>query len=104
MGWEMTDMKHIQVIDDALNCTYSIFAVEDSEFEILFPSGIDIEFNDDLFTRLGEAEASELLGKVWNRPIDKKSVVGIHGTLFYGMSYKKKYYPTKRDSGMKVIL
>lgn len=97
-------MKHIQVIDDALNCTYSIFAVEDDEFEILFPNETDIEFNDDLFNRLGEAKASEVLNKVWNRPIDKKSVIGIHGTLFYGMSYKKKYYPTKRDSEMRLAL
>lgn len=97
-------MKHIQVIDAALNCTYSVFAVEDDEFELLFPNGTDIEFNDDLFNRLGEAKASEILSRVWNRPVDKKYVVGIHGTLFYGMPYKKKYYPTKRDSEMKVVL
>ncbi|MGB8506887.1 MAG: hypothetical protein WCD76_00645 [Pyrinomonadaceae bacterium] len=104
MNLEMTEMKNIQVIDDALNCTYSIFAAEDNEFEILFPDGTDIEFNDDLFSRVGEVKASEVLGKVWKRPVDKKSLVGIHGTLFYGMSYRKKYYPTKRDSEMKVVL
>jgi hypothetical protein len=97
-------MKHIQIIDGALNCTYSIFAVEDGEFEYLFPNGTDIEFNDDLFNRLGEAEASKLLAKIWERPVDKKSVVGIHGTLFYGMDHKKKYYPTRRDSEMIVVL
>ncbi|HEX8889586.1 MAG TPA: hypothetical protein VF779_10435 [Pyrinomonadaceae bacterium] len=96
-------MKHIQVIDGALNCTYSIFAVEDDEFEILFPNGTDIEFNDDLFNRLGEEEASKILSKVWKRPVDKKSVAGIHGTLFYQLGHKKKYYPTKRESEMKVI-
>src|SRR3954462_7998809 len=97
-------MKHIQVIDGASNCTYSIFAAEDAEFEILFPNGTDIEFNDDLFNRLGEEKASKLLGEIWQRPVDKKSVVGIHGTLFYGLGHKKKYYPTKRDSEMKVVL
>ncbi len=97
-------MKHIQVIDGALNCTYSIFAVEDVEFELLFPDGTDIEFNDDLFNRLGEAKASAVLGKVWKRPVNKRSVMGIHGTLFYEMSYKKKYYPTKRQSEMQVVL
>ena len=97
-------MKNIQVIDDALNCTYSIFAVEDAEFEMLFPNGTDIEFNDDLFARLGEAEAAKLLDEIWKRPVDKKSVIGIHGTLFYGMDYKKKYYPTKRDCDMKLPL
>ena len=94
-------MKNIQVIDGALNCTYSIFAVEDAEYEMLFPNGTDIEFDDELFNRLGEEEAKKILREVWTRPVDKKSVTGIHGTLFYGMEYKKKYYPTKRDSEMK---
>ena|ERR1700753_1427201 len=97
-------MKHIQVIDDALNCTYSIFAAEDDVFARLFPDGTDVEFNDDLYSRLGEAEASMLLTKIWEKPVDKKSVAGIHGTLFYGMPHKKKYYPTKRESEMKVVL
>jgi hypothetical protein len=97
-------MKHVQIIDGALNCTYSIFAVEDAEFEVLFPNGGDIEFNDDLFARLGEAEATQLLASVWARPAEKKSVAGIHGTLFYEMGYKKKYYPTKRESEMQVVL
>lgn len=96
--------KHVQVIDDALNCTYSIFAVEEDEFELLFPEGTDIEFNDDLFSRMGNVKASELMSKVWARWVDKKSVAGIHGTLFYGMGYKKKYYPTKRESEMQVVL
>ncbi len=97
-------MKHIQVIDGALNCTYSIFAVEDAEFEMLFPNGTDIEFSDDLVNRLGEAEASKLLTMLWERPVDKKSVIGIHGTLFYELGYKKEYYPTKRNSEMNVVL
>jgi len=94
-------MKHIQVIDGALNCTYSIFAVENDEFELLFPNETDIEFNDDLFSRLNE-EAAKLVAKIWQRPVEKKSVVGIHGTLFYEMPYKKKFYPTKREAEMIV--
>jgi len=97
-------MRNIQVIDDALNCTYSIFAAEDAEFELLFPDGTDVEFNDELFSRLGEAEAADLLRKVWARPVNKKTVVGIHGTLFYGLGHKKMYYPTKRESEMIVVL
>ena len=97
-------MKHVQVIDGALNCTYSVFAIGDEQFKILFPNGTDVEFNDDLFDRLGEAEASKLLERLWEEPVDKKTVVGIHGTLFYDLGYKKKYYPTKRESEMKVII
>ncbi len=96
-------MKNIQIIDEALNCTYSIFAVEDAEFEFLFPNGTDIEFNDDLFIRLGEVEATKLLAQVWARPVNKKSVVGIDGTLFFDLNYKKKFYPTKRESEMQVV-
>ena len=97
-------MKNVQVVDEALNCTYSIFAAEDDEFEMLFPGGTDVEFNDDLFQRLGKARAADVLGRLWTRPVDKKSVVGIHGTLFFGMPHKKKYYPTKREDEMQVVL
>jgi hypothetical protein len=38
------------------------------------------------------------------KPVDKKSVVGIHGTLFFGIPHMKKYYPTKRESEMKLVL
>ncbi len=93
-------MKYIQVIDGAENCTYSIFGVEDDEFEILFPDETDIEFSDDVFKRLGYSKAAKLMAKIWKRPIEKKSVIGIHGTIFYGMAFKKKFYPTKRDSEM----
>lgn len=31
-------MKNIQVIDGALNCTFSIFQATDGEFRLLFPS------------------------------------------------------------------
>jgi hypothetical protein len=30
-------MKNIQVIDGALNCTFSIFEATDEEFALLFP-------------------------------------------------------------------
>lgn len=41
-----------------------------------------------------------LLGDLWKRPVHKPDVRGIHGTLFYGLDEKKKYYPTKLDAGM----
>ncbi|HVF86745.1 MAG TPA: hypothetical protein VM866_04110 [Pyrinomonadaceae bacterium] len=97
-------MKHIQIIDGAQSCTYSIFAVEDAEFEMLFHNGTDVEFSDDLFSRLGEDEATKLTAMMCGRPVDEKSVAGVHGTLFYGLGHKKKYYPTKRESEMIVVL
>lgn len=97
-------MKNIQVIDKALNCTHSIFSVSNSEFEKIFPEGKDIEFNDDLYERLGHKQAKDLMSKIWERPMNKKNVKGIHGTLFYDLDYKKKYYPTKKEDEMIISL
>jgi len=35
---------------------------------------------------------------MWARRVDKKQVVGIHGTLFYELGRKKGYYPTKKEA------
>ena len=38
-------MKNIQVIDGALNCTFSIFQASDEEFTLLFPeAGQEIQY------------------------------------------------------------
>ena len=45
-------MKNIQIIDGALNCTFSIFQATDEEFAILFPElGQEIQFSEDLACR-----------------------------------------------------
>ena len=90
-------MKNVQVIDGAANGIYSVYAAEDDEFAIMFPNGQDVEFAEDLFVRLGDQRAQELTDKLWSRPQDKKELRGIHGTLFYGLPMKKKYFPTKKE-------
>ena len=95
-------MKNIQVIDGALNCTYSIFAATEQEFDVIFPDGADVEFNDDLVARIGEGRTTAIFNSIWMRPIEKKIVEGIHGTLFFNLDYKKKFYPTKKDAEMVV--
>jgi hypothetical protein len=47
-------VKNILVIDDARNCTYSLFAASDKDFDALFPGETDIAFPDEIFQRLGE--------------------------------------------------
>jgi len=42
--------------------------------------------------------------ELWKRPVAKKDVCGIHGTLFYQLTHKKRYYPTKKDSEMVLAL
>lgn len=93
-------MKNIQVIDGADNCTYTIYRVSDEKFEIVFPNGQDIEFFDDLKARLSAKQLEALFDGFWDDFLNKKDVIGIHGTLFYELEFKKQFYPTKKDDEM----
>jgi len=90
-------MKNIQVIDGAENCVYDIFAATNKEFALIFPSGQDIAFIDEVFARENRASLKNALSKLWTRRLKKSEVCGIHGLLFYQLEYKKVYYPTRRD-------
>ncbi|MBV8564675.1 MAG: hypothetical protein JO273_04380 [Methylobacteriaceae bacterium] len=95
-------MKNIQVIDGADNCKYRVFAATESEFELIFPNGADLEFIEDFLDRVGEELGSEIMDAISTRPIEKEDVKGIHGTLFYELiNVKKKFYPNKRFSDDK---
>jgi hypothetical protein len=65
-------MKNIQVIDGALNCTYSLFAATEKEFAHLFPGQTDVAFADELFERLGEQTAARLLNALRNDPSTRR--------------------------------
>jgi hypothetical protein len=81
-----------------MNTAYAIFAATDEEFSLIFPGeGQDVEFIEDVVARLGDLQTGQLLAPVWGRPIPKPQVIGIHGTLFYGLENKKKYYQNKRE-------
>lgn len=54
-------MKNIQIIDGALNATFSIFQATEEEFAAIFPDGQDMELAEDLFERLGDEEAGRVL-------------------------------------------
>jgi len=97
-------VKNIQVVDGAPNCAYSIFAVSEKTFKAIFPGeGQDIEFVEDFIRRAGKRRAGELLNPVWQKRFEKKSVNGIHGTLFYELEIKKRFYPTKRETDLDRI-
>ena len=90
-------MKNVQVIDSAENCTYSVYEITDDEFAILFPGGADIEFIEDVENRLGEDAFLQFHPNLWKQPIEKVRVNGIHGTIFYGLSERKRqFYPNKK--------
>ncbi|MBQ0770427.1 MAG: hypothetical protein ACI9TB_001711 [Parasphingorhabdus sp.] len=94
-------MKNIQIVDAAANATFSIFQATESEFKLIFPANQDIEFAEDLFERLGNDTAYNLLMPVWDRPILKREVNGLHGTLFYNWIDRKTNYPaSKREVDM----
>jgi hypothetical protein len=90
-------MKNIQVIDGAENAVYDIFAVPDEIFELVFPSGTDVAFIEELSQRADAQQVLGALAKIWANRVLKRNVVGIHGLLFYGLLKKRKYYPTLRD-------
>jgi hypothetical protein len=93
-------MKNIQVIDGAENCTYSIFRASDEDFSTIFPDENDVEFADDFVERVGDERGIEISNRLWKQPVDKKIVSGIHGTLFYELPEKKRFYPTKKEAEM----
>ena len=95
-----SNRKNVQVIDGALNCAYDIFSLPVDDFRLVFPSNDqDVEFVEDFFAR-DERVAQRVCESMWTSRVDKKSVQGIHGTLFYGLEEKKVFYPTKRENEM----
>jgi hypothetical protein len=91
-------MKNILVIDDGINCTYDIFEASNDDFLKIFPAeGQDIEFVEDFFKREGKKKAGIIMDRVYSTILDKKTVVGIHGTLFVGLLIKKRFYLEKKD-------
>lgn len=89
-------MKNIQIIDGAMNATFSVFQATDAEFAVIFPDGRDIEVADDLVNRVGEIEASRVLAPLWDRPILKRDAMGIHGTLYFDADERREYLPPSR--------
>lgn len=94
-------MKNIQVIDGATNCTFSIYQIDDFGFSQIFPEeGQDVEFVEDFFARVGEQRAAEILSLVWKRRMEKSEIMGLHGTLFYGLEDRRDMYPNKQESDL----
>ncbi len=89
-------MKNIQIIDGALNATFSIFQATEEEFVRIFPDGQDMELAEDFIARVGEDRAGAILNLVWERPILKRDAQGVHGTLFYGWLERRMHLPSSK--------
>jgi len=90
-------VKNIQVIDGATNCVYDVFAATEEEFAVIFPLGQDIAFVDEVCGREDQRTLDEIFERIWKRRLPKAEAMGIHGTLFYELGFKKVFYPTRRD-------
>jgi hypothetical protein len=94
-------MKNVMVIDGADNCAYDVFAATDEEFAIMFAAeGQDVAFVDEIVAAGPKTAVDDAFKKLWSRPVDKKTAVGLHGTLFYELDFKKQFYPNRRDSDL----
>ena len=92
-------MKNVQIIDGAVNATFSVFQATEEEFALIFPTqGQDIEVVEDVVERMGEAAADQLLTPLWSRPILRREAMGIHGLLYYDSQDRRDHLPpTKRE-------
>ena len=97
-------MKNILIVDGAENCVYDIFRASDQCFDLIFGEETDIAFIEDLENRDNWAEISSFLNQIWSERIPKKIVKGIHGTIFYGLLNKKKYYPKLKMKKLKTLM
>nr|WP_294812890.1 hypothetical protein [uncultured Sphingomonas sp.] len=61
-------MKNIQIIDGAVNATFSVFQATDEEFAAIFPDGCDIELVEGLIERMGEEAAGSVLTPLLGSP------------------------------------
>ena len=87
-----------QIIDGALNATFSVFQATHEEFDAIFPGGQDMEYIEDFLGRVDERQAEAILGSIWERPILKRDAQGVHGTLYYQWQDRRDYLPnTKRE-------
>ena len=70
-------MKIIQVIDGALNCTFSLFQATNEKFALIFPaSGQDIQYAEDLSSLPDVDVVLAALSRIWQRPIRKRDAMG----------------------------
>ncbi len=71
-------MKHVEIIDGALNSRFEIYAVPDEDFRRIFRSNDEV-YLEDLDERLQDDVA--FWDRFYAEEVDRRTVVGIHGVL-----------------------
>ncbi len=71
-------MKHVEIIDGALNSRFEIYAVSDEDFRWVFGSKDEIYLED-----LEESfqDDATFWDRFYAQEVDRRTVVGIHGVL-----------------------
>jgi hypothetical protein len=91
-------VKNIQVIDGAANSIFGIYQVPDDLFDVMFPNGTDVAFVDEIGKDFETRQGKRLWNMVYQHPVNKKRVDGIHGTLHLtGSPVDKEYFPTRKE-------
>jgi hypothetical protein len=68
-------MKNIQIIDGALNCTFSIFQATDEEFLMVFPDpSQDMEYAEDIEARPNSEEVFNALLEHYGIRLNRKGI------------------------------
>jgi hypothetical protein len=97
-------MKHIQIIDGAVNSIFEIYEVSDELFQLIFPGDSDIAFSNDVEYAFQKMDGDQLWALVYESRVDKKDVLGIHGTLHLtGSNCKKEFYPTRKETEVRTV-
>ena len=71
-------MKHVEIIDGALNSRFEIYAVSEEDFQRIFGSKDEV-YLEDLEDSL-QADAA-FWDRFYAQEVDRRTVVGIHGVL-----------------------
>jgi len=92
-------MKNIQIIDGAVNSVFEVYEVSDDLFELVFPNNGDIAFLNEVDERFEKVGGDQNWELVYKKQVDKKHILGIHGTLHLtGSHCEKDYYPSHKEA------
>ena len=95
-------MKNIQVVDGANNSIFEVYQVSDGIFEIVFPDGNDVAFIGDVETLLEDEYSNDFWQVLYQNKVNKKEILGIHGTLHLtGSNCLKKYFPSLKEEEVR---
>ncbi len=71
-------MKHVEIIDGALNSRFEIYAVSEDDFRLIFGPKDEVYLEDLEESLQGD---TSFWDRFYAQEVDRRTVVGIHGVL-----------------------